>query len=169
MSISLLAARRLFDDSSDSSDKNVCPTEKTGPPIVPFVGSITFHEFAYILSGVCAIVSCLMIFVVVFLHATNYSNPIQQRQIIRIVLLVPWVALFAFLIVWQEGAGEYLMESVDFGCAIAISAFLLLLCDYVLSNPGGFDDLFGEGALKRREFASDSPAWLKVCLSTPQQ
>lgn len=162
-----LIARKLFrgGDDGNSSSEVVCPSEDTsGPTIVPFVGDHTFHDFATILSGACAAASCLIVLVIVVLHAINYTNPIQQRQVIRIVMLVPWVAIFAFLIVWQEAAGEYLLESLDFGCAIAISAFLLLLCDYVLSNPGGFDELFGEGAMKRGPMASESPAWLKVCV-----
>ncbi|KAF2260511.1 hypothetical protein CC78DRAFT_417946, partial [Lojkania enalia] len=82
-------------------------------------------------------------------HATNYSSPVQQRQVIRVVYLVPWVAIFSFLIIWLESAGEYLVESLDFGCSIALSAFLLLLCDYILSHPDRFDELFSDGTLKR--------------------
>jgi hypothetical protein len=87
---------------------------------------------------------------------------VQQRQIIRIVLLVPLVALFSFLIVWQEGAGTCLFESLDFGCAIALSAFLQYLGDYVLSHPDEFDEIFGEGVWQRGQLAKDSPQWLKV-------
>jgi hypothetical protein len=96
------------------------------------------------------------------LHAFNYSNSVQQRQIIRIVLLVPWVSLFSFLVVWREDAGEYLEGSLDFGCSIALSSFLLLMCDFVLSHDSGFDDLFGPGARSDRMSSKDSPAWLKV-------
>ncbi|KAL6705065.1 hypothetical protein ACN47E_007324 [Coniothyrium glycines] len=125
----------------------VCPSENTvGPPIVPFVGTLTYHEFATILSGACGIASALIVGAVIVLHALNYSNPVQQRQIIRVLLLVPWVSLFCFLIVWLSGAGEYLLEALDFGCAIALSAFLLYMCDLVLSQRGGYDELFGAGA-----------------------
>lgn len=167
----LLIARRLFHDDDDNDDsKHVCPSEDTnGPAIVPLFGSMTFHTFATILAGACAIASCLIILFVILRHATNYTNPVQQRQVIRIVLLVPWVAIFSFLIVWQESAGEYLVESLDFGCAIALSSFLLLLCDYVLSNNDGFDLLFGEGAWKRGQFSTQSPQWLKVRISPPSQ
>lgn len=165
----LLEPRKLFGDDDESSDKHTCPAEdKTGPEIVPFVGDKTFHDFASILAGACAATSAVIILGVILRHALNYSNPVQQRQVIRIVLLVPWVAFFSFLIVWQPQAGEYLLESLDFGCSIAISAFLLLLCDYILSNPGGFDELFGAGALKRGQFAtSSSPPWLRVCYYQP--
>jgi hypothetical protein len=157
-----LLARKLFGDDNDD-DKHVCPQEDTsGPAIVPLFGDMTYHTFSSILAGACGLASLLIIAFIILRHATNYSNPVQQRQVIRIVLLIPWVSLFSFLIVWQTSAGEYLLESLDFGCAIAISGFLLLLCDYVLSNPDGFDDLFGKGALARGQFIGTSPSWLKV-------
>lgn len=161
----ILLSRGIFhnDDDSNSSSKHVCPAEKnSGPAIVHFVGNFTYHQFAMILSGSCAIVSFLIVGALIAVHAMNYSNPVQQRQIIRIAMLIPWVALFSFLIVWLEHAGEYLVESLDFGCAIALSSFLLFMCDLVLSHPGGFDDLFGQGALSRGAFAGESPQWLKV-------
>jgi hypothetical protein len=144
----LLISRAVLDkgnEDSNSTSDHVCPTEDTsGPAIVNFVGNLTYHQFSTILSGSCAILSTLIIAALVGLHAANYSNPVQQRQAIRIALLVPWVALFSFLIVWRDDIGDYLVLSLDFGCAIALSAFLLFMCDLVLAHPGGFDDLFGE-------------------------
>jgi hypothetical protein len=161
MNTSSLFVRRLF--HHDDEDKTVCPVEDiTGPPIIPFVGNLSFHAFATILSGACPALSFLIIAVVITFHALHYSNPIQQRQIIRIILLIPWIAFFAFLIVWQEGAGEYLVESLDFGCAIALAAFLLLMCDYILASPMGADELLGAGSAKRKNGKEDSPKWFKV-------
>jgi hypothetical protein len=157
-----LIARGLLhhdNDNSNSSPKHVCPTkDTTGPDIVPFVGTLTYHRFSTILAGACAVLSTLIVGVLIARHALNYSNPVQQRQIIRIALLVPYVAFFSLLIVWRENAGMYLVESLDFGCAIALSAFLLFMCDLVLSHPSGYDDLFGhpKGASEK------SPASLKV-------
>ncbi|KAJ4299331.1 hypothetical protein N0V90_004576 [Kalmusia sp. IMI 367209] len=163
MNVAYLIARKLRNDDDDNKD-NSCPADPTSLPasqLKPVVGSLTFHDFATILSGACGIATLLIICVTILRHVTHYSNPVQQRQVIRILMLVPWVALFSFLIVWQEDVGEYLIESLDFGCSIAISAFLLLLCDYVMSNPGGFEELFGKGASKSGPGAADSPVWLK--------
>jgi hypothetical protein len=160
----LLATRNFLHHNDNSTSGNhSCPIENTaGPEIVAFVGNLTFHEFATILSGACAIISTILVAIPIVLHAFNYSNPVQQRQIIRIILLVPWVALFAFLIVWRDDIGDYMVESLDFGCSIALSAFLLLMCDFVLSHRDGFDDLFGQGALSRGAFQGASPPWVKV-------
>jgi hypothetical protein len=166
MDVAYLVARKLFDhnDNKNSTD-DACPMDPTNVPadqMKPVVGSLTFHDFATILSGACSLTALVIVSVAIIRHATNFANPIQQRQVIRILMLVPWVALFSFLIVWQENIGEYLVESLDFGCSIAISSFLLLLCDYTLSNPGGFDELFGQGASKVAREGVDSPKWLKV-------
>lgn len=167
MQIATLFARGLFDHDPNSNHTlttRVCPSEIiAGPQIVPFVGDFTYHQFATILSGACGIFSTVIVGVLIVLHATNYSNPVQQRQIIRVLLLVPWVSLFCFLIVWLTGAGEYLIESLDFGCAIALSAFLLFMCDLVLSHPTGFDALFGQGAQSRGFLNNgESPKALRV-------
>jgi hypothetical protein len=165
--ILLLTRANKGNKDSNSTSDNICPTEDTtGPPIVNFVGNFTYHELSTILSGSCAILSTIIVLVLVSMHAANYSNAIQQRQIIRIALLVPWVALFSFLIVWLDEIGEYLVESLDAGCAIALSAFLLFMCDLVLSHPGGFEDLFRQvpqpksGARDR-----NSPQSLRVSLA----
>ncbi|KAF2008160.1 hypothetical protein P154DRAFT_614529 [Amniculicola lignicola CBS 123094] len=156
---SSLLIRGIFSD--DDNDKRVCPTVDNGGPVSPIVGSMTFTTLSTIIAGACAALSCLICLFLISQHAFNYSNPVQQRQVIRIIGIVPWISIFSLLIVALVGAGEYLVESLDFGCAVAISAFLLLLCDYVLSHPDGFDSLFGEGALKRGQFDSKSPPWLK--------
>jgi hypothetical protein len=160
MNTLILAAKSQLERRGDSK---TCPTEDThGPEIVPFVGNLTFHQFATIISGACAILSTIIISILIALHAFNYSNPVQQRQIIRIMLLVPWVALFSFLVVWRDDAGEYLVHSLDFGCSIALSSFLLFMCDLVLSHREGFDELFEEGARAKSTLRGNSPNWLKV-------
>ncbi|KAJ4399857.1 hypothetical protein N0V91_009128 [Didymella pomorum] len=161
--ITLVPRKNLINKTSiiDSATSHVCPAEIEGPQIVPIVGKYTFHEVATIASGACGLFSLLICAFVIAGHATSYSFPVQQRQIIRIVLLIPWVSLFSFLIVLEEKAGVYIVESLDFGCAIALSAFLLLMCDFVLEHPGGFDELFGAGAGGRGALQTKGPAWLK--------
>lgn len=165
MSTLMLAASSHLERRRDKKDVT-CPVENTeGPEIVYFVGEMTYHRFATLLSLGCGILSTVIVVVLIMLHAFNYSNPVQQRQVIRIVSLIPWVSLFSFLIVWQVEIGDYLELSLDFGCAIALSSFLLFMCDLVLSHPGGFESLFGEAAGANPQRRSDSPKWLKVSSS----
>lgn len=164
MDTSILMTRNHLERRDDSK---ICAVEDAnGPKIISFVGGLTFHQFATILSGACAILSTLIVVALIALHAFNYSNPVQQRQIIRIMLLIPWVALFSFLVVWRSDIGEYLAPSLDFGCSIALSSFLLFMCDLVLSHPEGFDGLFGDGATAKGALKGNSPTWLKVSSHT---
>jgi hypothetical protein len=160
-----LASRSIFHQiHTDSNSNNTCPSEDIiGPNIIPFVGNLTYHQFSVILSGACALLSAIVVGVLIAIHAASYSNRVQQRQIIRITLLIPWVALFSFLTVWREDAGGYLVESLDFGCSIALSSFLLFMCDLVLSHRGGFDDLFGRHAWSEGALKADAPKVLRVC------
>jgi hypothetical protein len=156
-----LLARGLF--KGDKDDDPTCPADPADKTITPLIGSMSYHAFSSILAGACAVFSLIVVSIVIIRQATNYSSPVQQRQIMRILLLVPWVSLFSFLIVLSaNSAGEYLVESLDAGCAIALSSFILLLCDYVLSNPGGFEQLFGPGSMGRG-MEGTSPPWLKRC------
>lgn len=156
-----LAARGLL--GSDSNN-HTCPAEDTsGPDIVPLVGSMTFHTLAIVLAGAFSAATLTLSFFHVSQHANHYTCPIQQRQIIRIIFLIPYVAVISFLCVCFDSVGAYIHPALDFGCSFALSAFLLLLCDFVLSNPGGFDDLFGQGAWAKGQFTTSSPGWLKVC------
>ncbi|CAA9962633.1 Solute-trans-a domain containing protein [Pyrenophora teres f. maculata] len=154
-----MVARGLLERPKDPS---ICPAEDThGPPIVPFIANLTFHQFATIVSAASGILSTIIIATLVILHSLNYSNPVQQRQIIHIISLIPWVSLFSFLVVWHEAAGEYLAPSLDFGCSIALSSFLLFMCDLVLAHREGFDKLFGDGAKARGSMNAKSPFWMK--------
>jgi hypothetical protein len=82
MNASLFIARKLFHHPDDNDNSNSshsssnhsksnqpCPTEvNSGPAIVPIFGSTTFHSFATILSGACAIFSTLIVLAIIFLH-----------------------------------------------------------------------------------------------------
>jgi len=160
MRMQSLIARGLL---KDESDNHTCPVEDThGPAIVPLVGDMTFHTFAMVLAGAFSLATLIITIMHITQHATNYTSPIQQRQIIRIILLIPYVAIVSLLCVCFPATGAYIHPALDFGCSFALSAFLLFLCDLILSSPGGFDELFGQGAWAGRQSETTSPLWLKV-------
>jgi hypothetical protein len=161
----LLEARKLFGshDSGDSSSNStlVCPSQnESGPAIVPLVGSMTFHTLATIISGAFGIVAILISFLTIMRHAMHYTDPTKQRQVIRILMLVPWFSLVAFFSIWLESAAIYFKNATDVAESFAIAAFLLLLCDYIMSDPDGLNMLFGQYASS----PGKSPGFLKVSL-----
>ena len=157
-----LLSRSFFHHPSNSSSNHTCPSvNESGPTIIPLVGSMSYHTLSSIIAGVCLVFTSALALISLMRHATHYSSPIQQRQILRIICLMPWVGLISFLSVLSESAGPYIAPAIDVGVSLAISAFLLLLCDFVLAGPDGFDDLFGAGATARGQFNTQSPKWLK--------
>ncbi|KAF2802925.1 uncharacterized protein BDZ99DRAFT_468590 [Mytilinidion resinicola] len=151
-----LVARKLFGGHGGSKN-HTCPAPDTnGPTIVPLFGSMSFKTFSTVVAGATSIVTILLALTLVLRHATHYTIPKEQRQIIRIGCFLPWVTIFAFLSVAFESKGLYIAPGIDIATALALSSFLLLLCNYVLSNPDGLQDLFGNDV-----YTAQSPAWLK--------
>ncbi|OCK91020.1 uncharacterized protein K441DRAFT_642148 [Cenococcum geophilum 1.58] len=111
---------------------------------------MSYHTLSSIIAGVCLVLTSFLALISLMRHAAHYSSPVQQRQILRIICLIPWVGLITFLSVLSESAGPYIAPAVDVGVSLAISAFLLLLCDFVLA-----------GATARGQFNMQSPKWLK--------
>ncbi|CAD6591395.1 MAG: hypothetical protein ASARMPRED_005372 [Alectoria sarmentosa] len=147
----------LFDSSSSSSSKT-CPSITTGPQYGTdyVVGSLTFHNLTIVLCGAFTAATFLFSGAQLLLHATHFSNPAQQTQILRIVALVPTFALVYFLAGFVPSAAVYLQPWADAYEAVALTSYFLLLVTYTAPDPqrrdGVFDRLLqpgsGEGSLK---------------------
>ncbi|CAG8153417.1 unnamed protein product [Penicillium olsonii] len=107
------------------------PTDLSGDASEPFIGDMSFHTFNVILSGACAAFVCLVIVILMMMHATHLSNPYRQTKIMRICALLPLYAILSFLAIAFPNAYVYLIAWVDFFQAIALCAFFLLVCDYI--------------------------------------
>lgn len=83
---------------------------------------------------VCTVISCVVSFYLMYRHATNYTRPREQRQILRILLMVPVYSITTmFSYVWYWHA-VYWEVGRDFYEAFAIASFFALLCQYVGEN-----------------------------------
>ncbi|CAG8218491.1 unnamed protein product [Penicillium salamii] len=107
------------------------PDDLSGAASEPFVGDMTFHTFNNILSGACAVFVCLVVVILMIMHATHFSNPCRQTKIMRICALLPLYAIFSFLAIYFPNGYVYLVAWLDVFQAIALCAFFLLLCDFV--------------------------------------
>ncbi|KAJ5610094.1 hypothetical protein N7510_006813 [Penicillium lagena] len=123
----------LFHLFGGSSGNETCPmpsTFKIDAP-EPFVSNISFHHFNMIFSGACTALACLTIFMVQFTHASHYSNPNQQRKIMRISLLIPLYSGISFLSICFPNAYVYIYAWTDFVQSITLGTFFLLLNEYL--------------------------------------
>ncbi|KAG2412793.1 hypothetical protein HFD88_010350 [Aspergillus terreus] len=92
---------------------------------------ITFHELCLIVGGFFAVIAAGVSFYLIMCHATHYSKPIEQRHIIRILLMVPIYSLVSWLATFFYKKAVYYDVLGDCYEAFAISAFFSLLCHYI--------------------------------------
>jgi hypothetical protein len=63
----------------------------------PIYNGHTFHLIGLWVSGAFALTALVLSLQLIFLHATNYSKPYEQKHIIRVLLMVPIYSLVSFL------------------------------------------------------------------------
>jgi len=105
------------------------------------------HRTGWIVAGSCALVTVLISSISVLLHCRNYTNRREQRQIIRILYMPPVYAVISFLSYrFFRSYTYYSLVEVAYE-AVTISAFLLLLIEYVAATAVGHK---AENAIQRK-------------------
>ncbi|THH26882.1 hypothetical protein EUX98_g7305 [Antrodiella citrinella] len=102
-------------------------------------GHLDAHKAGWIISGACATVAVLLSMITVLKHARNYHNPAEQRQILRILYMPPIYSVISFFSYRFFRSYTYydLIETIYE--SITLSAFLLLLIQYVASTTARGD------------------------------
>jgi hypothetical protein len=47
---------------------------------LPIAGSLNFHKLGLIIAGGCSVVAIVISFYSIFMHASHYTKPREQRQ-----------------------------------------------------------------------------------------
>ncbi|CAE6527879.1 unnamed protein product, partial [Rhizoctonia solani] len=111
------------------------------------------HRIGWAVSGAFALAATIVTIVSVGRHARNYHVPNEQRQIIRILYMplvyaiISWFSYRFFRAYTSRLRLGYLFCSIVYE-AITISAFMLLIIQYVASTSSGKT---AEGALARKD------------------
>ncbi|KAF9873240.1 duf300 domain-containing protein [Colletotrichum karsti] len=95
------------------------------------VGPLTFHDLALVIAGSCSIIAISLSLYLVFMHANNYTKPREQRQIIRILFMIPVYAASSFLQLYYYWHAVYFQVMSDCYEAFAIASFFSLMCHYL--------------------------------------
>lgn len=106
------------------------------------------HRIGWAVSGAFALAAIIITLVSVSRHARNYHVPKEQRQIIRILYMPLVYAIISWLSYRFFRAYTYYSFTVIIYEAFTISAFLLLIIQYVASTSSGKT---AEGALARKD------------------
>jgi Organic solute transporter Ostalpha len=101
---------------------------------VPIWHEWTFHDIGLWISAVFAVVAILVSFLLIYLHATHYLKPWEQKHIIRILLMVPVYAIVSFVSYYNYTHSVYFEVLGDCYEAFAIASFFSLLCHYLAAD-----------------------------------
>jgi len=95
------------------------------------------QSLAWIISGSFTAATVIAASVLIWKHLRNYHNPLQQRLIVRILLIAPIYAVDSFLSLLFRQAAVYFNTIRDCYESFVIYSFLSLLVQYL----GGVDSL----------------------------
>lgn len=95
---------------------------------------MSFHDVALIFGGACLVIANLGSFFLIMKHATHYSLPKEQKQVMRIIFTIPVFAVISFLSICFEDAAIYIEPIRDVWEAFALVAFFLLMCAFVMED-----------------------------------
>eukprot|EP00591_Stephanopyxis_turris_P015195 CAMPEP_0195541250 /NCGR_PEP_ID=MMETSP0794_2-20130614/50988_1 /TAXON_ID=515487 /ORGANISM="Stephanopyxis turris, Strain CCMP 815" /LENGTH=322 /DNA_ID=CAMNT_0040675339 /DNA_START=133 /DNA_END=1102 /DNA_ORIENTATION=+ len=91
------------------------------------------YEKASFFSGATALISVFLSFILIGKHAKNWTSPVQQRNIVIIILMAPLFAVDSFVGILELDEGETVAHIIDTvkECyeAVVIHAFLMLMYD----------------------------------------
>ncbi|KAM5346000.1 hypothetical protein ACJ41O_011861 [Fusarium nematophilum] len=95
----------------------------------PLDSGIRVHGLLISLSAAACAVACLVSAYLIYKHARNYTKPSQQRQAIRILLMVPVYSIACVFSIIFYRQHVYIAAIYEFYESLVIAAFFLLLCD----------------------------------------
>lgn len=100
----------------------------------PLTHGLTFHTLGLWLSAIFGLIAIAISFLLIFLHATRYLRPHEQRHIIRILFMVPVYAAESFLSYMFYKHSVYFEVIRDCYEAFAIASFFSLMCAYIADD-----------------------------------
>ncbi|KAJ2857150.1 hypothetical protein J3B02_001191 [Coemansia erecta] len=89
------------------------------------------HKVGWIIAGVFALVATIISTVHICNHLRHYTEPRQQRHIVRIILIIPIYSIISFLSYRFYREAPYYTAVRDCYEAFSIAAFYMLLLQYI--------------------------------------
>jgi hypothetical protein len=108
-----------------------------------FNSHIEVHTLGQVMAGYSALMSVVMTALLIFLHLSAYTDPVQQRRIIRILLMVPLYAIDSSLALWNYKYGPLIGLIRDCYESYVIYNFFYLLMGYLGGEERALSLRFG--------------------------
>ena len=164
---------------SDARGNSTCPLPKDEASLLlvgePIVGSLTFQHLILLISIACAGATAVLSLWLILKHLHRYTQPKQQRQIIRIIATPVIFALLSVLAILSYDAANYIIPLRDIYETFALASLFLLFVEYVAPNKDTRDAYFfnlenrrNRGTMFSRSKGYDvipggSLKWFRVC------
>ncbi|GME49328.1 putative duf300 domain-containing protein [Neofusicoccum parvum] len=103
---------------------------------------LRFHDISIHLGFLFTWLACVLSFYLSLRHAVNYTKPNEQKQILRILFMVPAFSITAFLSIKFYEAHVYLEAAHQFYEALVLAAFFMLLCNFLAPDLKTFKEAF---------------------------
>ncbi|KAG2037146.1 organic solute transporter Ostalpha-domain-containing protein [Suillus americanus] len=97
------------------------------------------HRIGWAIAGGCAMLTVIISMISVWGHCRNYTKPSEQRQILRILYMPPVYAVISFFSYRYFRSYTYYSLIEAAYEAVTLSAFLLLLIEFVADTAAGHD------------------------------
>ncbi|KAF9493015.1 DUF300-domain-containing protein [Pleurotus eryngii] len=115
------------------------------------------HRIGWTIAGGCAVLTMIITTLSVGQHCRSYTNPAEQRQILRILYMPAIYAIISFFSYrFFRSYTYYSLVEIAYE-AITLSAFLLLIIEYVAATASGHD---AHAAIERKD---KSPLPIPFC------
>jgi hypothetical protein len=99
--------------------------------VLLFNEKVDSHFIGRLISLYCALMTVIMTSLLVYLHLTAYTNPPQQRIIIRILLMIPIYAVDSCMAIWDYRVAPVIGLARDCYESYVIYNFFHLLMSYL--------------------------------------
>lgn len=127
-----LIPRGLLSDSD--SDDQECRSWDEDNQADPISGDLTFHQLITYISAGCMALTFITTFIIMAGHVFRYRNPRIQKQLVRMIFLIPVFAVFSFIGVVSYRATEYMLLFAKLYEAFALIAVFYLMIALLTPN-----------------------------------
>ncbi|KID88208.1 hypothetical protein MGU_04618 [Metarhizium guizhouense ARSEF 977] len=107
-------------------------------------GRLNFHDLARVISASSTLIATALSLYLIWMHALHYTQPREQRYIIRILFMVPVYSISSYLQLEWYWHAIYFQVIADCYEAFAIASFFALLCHYVAPDIRSQKSFFRE-------------------------
>jgi hypothetical protein len=108
----------------------------------PIVGTWTFHKLISAIAAITSILTLLISLGNAARHLLHYTNPAEQRQIVRIIFTPLIFTIFNFFGLWFYDDSGYLLPFTALYEAFALVAIFILFLAFVCPDSEDYDTYF---------------------------